>query len=87
MTSDNRHPNYAGCAGIGIDPKLQAAIKQADVLITVGARLGEMTTQGYTLINIPNPQQKFVHVHPSGDELGSVYRADLPIVAHAGTFA
>jgi acetolactate synthase-1/2/3 large subunit len=84
---DNRHPNYVGCAGIGIDPKLAAAIKEADVLITVGARLGEMTTSGYTLIDIPNPKQTFVHVHPSADELGTVYRADLPIVSSAAGFA
>jgi acetolactate synthase I/II/III large subunit len=66
---DNRHPQYAGCAGIGIDPKLSAAIKDADVLIVVGARMGEMTTSGYTLLNVPNPKQTFVHVHPSPDEL------------------
>jgi acetolactate synthase-1/2/3 large subunit len=84
---DNRHPNYVGCAGIGIDPKLSAAIKDSDLLITVGARLGEMTTQGYTLIDIPNPKQTFVHVHPSADELGTVYRADLPIAASASGFA
>jgi acetolactate synthase-1/2/3 large subunit len=84
---DNRHPNYVGCAGIGIDPKLAAAIKDADLLITIGARLGEMTTSGYTLVDIPNPKPTFVHVHPSADELGTVYRADLPIVASADGFS
>ena len=81
---DNRHRCYVGCAGIGIDPKLAAAIKDADLLIVVGARLGEMTTSGYTLLDIPNPKQFLVHVHPSPDELGSVYRADLPIAATRG---
>ena len=80
---DNRHRCNVGCAGIGIDPKLAAAIKDADVLIVVGARMGEMTSSAYTLLDIPNPRQFFVHVHPSPDELGSVYRADLPIVATA----
>ena len=84
---DNRHRCYVGCAGIGIDPKLAAAIKDADLLIVVGARLGEMTTSGYTLLDIPNPAQFLVHVHPSPDELGSVYRADLPIAASARAFA
>jgi acetolactate synthase-1/2/3 large subunit len=84
---DNRHRCYAGCAGIGIDPKLAAAIRSADLLIVVGARMGEMTTSGYTLLDIPNPQPFFVHAHPSPDELGTVYRADLPIVATAGGFA
>jgi acetolactate synthase I/II/III large subunit len=84
---DNRHPNYVGHAGIGLDAKLANAIKGADVLIVVGARLGEMTTSTYTLLDIPNPSQFLVHVHPSGNELGSVYRADLPINATAETFA
>ncbi len=84
---DNRHPNYAGCAGIGIDPKLQAAIKASDLLIVAGARMGEMTTQGYSLLDIPNPKQFLVHVHPSPDELGTVYRPDLAITATATTFA
>jgi acetolactate synthase-1/2/3 large subunit len=80
---DNRHRCYVGCAGIGIDAKLGAAIRDADLLIVLGARLGEMTTAGYTLIAIPNPAPFLVHIHPSPDELGSVYRPDLPIAATA----
>ena len=83
---DNRLPCYVGCAGIGIDPKLAAAVKDADLLIVIGARLGEMTTSAYTLLDIPNPKPFLVHVHPSPDELGSVYRPDLPIAATAGAF-
>jgi acetolactate synthase I/II/III large subunit len=83
---DNRHRCYAGCAGIGIDSRLSAAIKAADLLIVVGARMGEMTTQAYTLLDVPNPKQTFVHVHPSADELGTVYRADLPIVSDSAHF-
>ena len=83
---DNRHRCYAGCAGIGIDAALSGAIKDADVLVVVGARMGEMTTSGYTLLDVPNPRQRFVHVHPAADELGSVYRADLPIVSSAENF-
>src|SRR5262245_23974619 len=83
---DNRHRCHAGCAGIGIDAKLAAAIKGADLLIVVGARMGEMSTSGYTLLDIPNPKMFFVHVHPSPDELGSVYRADLPIASTAAAF-
>jgi acetolactate synthase-1/2/3 large subunit len=84
---DNRHRCYVGCAGIGTDPALAAAIKAADVLVVVGARLGEMTTSRYTLIEVPNPRQLLVHVHPSPDELGSVYRADLPIAVASAAFA
>jgi acetolactate synthase-1/2/3 large subunit len=84
---DNRHRCHVGAAGIGTEPELAAAIKGADILIVVGARLGEMTTSRYTLLDIPNPRQFLVHVHPSPDELGSVYRADLPIAAGAAAFA
>lgn len=84
---DNRLDTYVGHAGVGMDPTLAAAISNADLLIVVGSRLGEMTTNGYTLIDIPNPKQQLVHVHPSGDELGSVYRADVPVVASAETFS
>jgi acetolactate synthase-1/2/3 large subunit len=83
---DNRHHCYVGCAGIGIDAKLGAAVKEADLLIVLGARLGEMTTAGYTLIDIPNPKSFLVHIHPSPDELGSVYRPDLAIAATARSF-
>jgi acetolactate synthase-1/2/3 large subunit len=84
---DNRHRCYVGCAGIGIEPALGTAIKEADLLIVIGARLGEMTTGGYALLKIPNPSQRLVHVHPSPDELGSVYRADLPIASSTRRFA
>ena len=84
---DNRHRCQVGCAGIGIDPALASAIKSADLLIVVGARLGEMTTGRYTLLEVPNPRQFLVHVHPSPHELGSVYRADLPIATSAAAFA
>jgi acetolactate synthase-1/2/3 large subunit len=84
---DNRHHCQVGCAGIGIDPALASAIKAADLLIVMGARLGEMTTSRYTLLDVPNPRQFLVHVHPSPNELGSVYRADLPIATSAAAFA
>ncbi len=84
---DNRHRCYVGCAGIGIEPTLGKAIKEADLLLVIGARLGEITTAGYALLEVPNPSQRLVHVHPSADELGSVYRADLPIAASTESFA
>jgi acetolactate synthase-1/2/3 large subunit len=62
-TLDNRHPNYAGDVGIGINPRLAQRIADADLVIALGARLGEMTTGGYTLLAAPRPLQKLVHVH------------------------
>jgi acetolactate synthase-1/2/3 large subunit len=84
---DNRHANFAGDVGIGINPKLAARVKESDLLIVVGARLGEMTTGGYTLVAPPLPAQKLVHVHPGAEELGRVYQADLPINAGMAEFA
>jgi acetolactate synthase-1/2/3 large subunit len=78
---DNRRPNYVGDVGIGINPKLALRVMEADVLLVIGARLGEMTTSGYTLLDIPAPKQKLVHVHAGAEELGRVYRAELPINA------
>ena len=78
---DNAHPHYAGDVGIGINPKLAARIKAADLIIALGSRLGEMTTSGYGLITAPIPQQRLVHIHASAEELGRVYQADLMINA------
>jgi len=76
-TFDNRHALYAGDVGIGINPKLAARIRDADLVLALGVRLGEMTTGGYTLIEAPRPKQQLVHVHAGAEELGRVYAADL----------
>jgi acetolactate synthase I/II/III large subunit len=80
-TFDNHHPLYAGDVGIGINPKLGARVKDADLIIAIGPRLGEMTTSGYTLLTPPKPKQKLVHIHASAEELNRVYQADLAINA------
>ena len=78
---DNRHANYAGDVGIGINPKLAARIGEADLIVAIGARLGEMTTAGYELLKAPRPKQKLVHVHAGAEELGRVYAGDLLVNA------
>ena len=80
-TFDNRHPLYAGDVGIAINPKLAKRIGEADLVIALGPRLGEMTTSGYTLLQAPRPSQKLVHIHASAEELHRVYQADLAICA------
>ncbi|MEO8080303.1 MAG: thiamine pyrophosphate-binding protein [Caldimonas sp.] len=80
-TFDNRHPNYAGDVGIGIAPKLAARVGEADLLIALGPRLGEMTTGGYELIAAPRPAQPLVHIHAGAEELGRVYAGELLINA------
>lgn len=84
---DNDHRCYVGDLGIGPNPKLHQLVQDSDLLIVVGARMGEMTTGGYRLMGIPVPNQKLVHIHPGADELGRVYRADLPINASVQQFA
>jgi acetolactate synthase-1/2/3 large subunit len=81
------HPNYAGDLGIGPNPKLAERVKNADVLVMVGARLSEMPSSSYSLLEIPTPRQKLVHVFPAAEELGRVYQPTLAIQATPGPFA
>ena len=84
---DNRHPHYVGEIGIAISPELKKNLREADLILAIGPRLGEMTTGGYTLLQIPKPQQRLVHVHPGAEELGRVYQAQLMINAGMEAFA
>ncbi|HET9811966.1 MAG TPA: thiamine pyrophosphate-binding protein [Sphingomicrobium sp.] len=84
---DNGCQCYAGNLGYGPNPKLQERIRDADLILAVGARLGEATTDGYKLVTPDHPVQTLVHVHPDPNELGRVYHADLPICADMGEFA
>ena len=80
------HPNYAGDLGIGPNPKLAARVREADLFIMIGARLSEMPSSSYTLLDIPMPKQKLVHVFPAAEELGRVYQPTLAIQATPGPF-
>ena len=84
---DNTSPSYCGDLGVGQNPKLQARVHDADVLLVIGTRLGEMSTGGYTLINIPEPKQIMIHVHQGAEELGRVYQPKLAINAGMKNFA
>ena len=83
---DALHPCYAGDLGIGVDPKLLARIKGADLVLLIGGRMSEMPSQSYTLFDIPEPQMTLVHVHPGSEELGRVYHAALAINASPTAF-
>jgi acetolactate synthase-1/2/3 large subunit len=78
---DNEDPHYVGVLGLGADPGLHQAVKEADLLLLVGARMGEVPSAGYTLIDIPQPQQKLVHALPDPADLGHLYRPDLALLA------
>jgi acetolactate synthase-1/2/3 large subunit len=84
---DNDSPWYVGDVGIGVNPKLSQRVLDADLLLVVGPRLGEMTTSRYTLLNVPTPRQTLVHVHPGAEELGRVYQADVPVLSSPHAFA
>ncbi len=84
---DNRDPHYIGDIAVGMNPALDKRVREADVLLVIGARLGEWTTNGYTLVQVPCPNQKLIHVHAGVEELGSVYQADLPINSGMPEFA
>ena len=78
---------YAGNLGYGPNPRLIERIRQADLIIAVGARLGEATTDGYTVPALDNPEQQLIHIHPDPEELNRVYRTDLAICAAMDDFA
>lgn len=81
---DNRHPNYVGDVGIGINPALAGRVRDADVILALGARLGEMTTSGYSLLTPPVAAQDLIHIHADPSEIGRVYRPDIAVVGQPG---
>ena len=83
---DHLHANYAGDVGLGINPRLKERLVAADLLILLGGRFSEIPSQSFSLLDIPQPKQTLVHVHPGAEELGRIYRADLPVNATPGAF-
>jgi acetolactate synthase I/II/III large subunit len=83
---DGGHANYAGEIGIGPNPKLKARIDEADLVVLLGGRMSEMSSQAYTLFAVPTPRQKLVHIHADAQEVGRVYHPSLGIVATPPAF-
>ena len=84
---DHADPHYIGDVGIGINPQLLDALMNADLVIALGVRLGEVTTQHYSRLKVPMPDQQLVHIYPGAEELGRVYYPTLAIAALAPAFA
>ena len=84
---DNRDPLYAGMLGVGSDPALGRRVRDADLVLALGTRLADVTTNSYQLIEAPRPRQQLVHAHADPGELGRVYVADLAINASPGRLA
>ena len=84
---DNHSPCFAGDLGTSGPKALIQRFKDADLVLVIGARLGELTTQGYTVMNAPAPRQRLIHVHPDADEIGRVFNPDLAIASGSSAFA
>ena len=84
---DNHSLSYVGEAGVGMPGHVRTLIREADVVLAINLRFGEMTTEGFTLLSVPVPEQKLIHVHPSGAEIGKIYQPTLGITADPGEFA
>ena len=78
---DNRSPAYVGDLGVGMNPKLGEALAQADLVLSLGSRLGDTLTNGYALMDPTKPHARVIHVHPDPDELGHLWVPDPGIVA------
>jgi acetolactate synthase-1/2/3 large subunit len=84
---DNRSRSYVGVLGVAMDDRLAARLRDADLVLAVGGRLGEVPTRRYTLLEPPRPRQTLIRVHPDPDELGFVYEPHLAIVSSLPAFA
>jgi acetolactate synthase-1/2/3 large subunit len=80
---DNRHPNYAGDLNVGVNPKLAERVRAADALLVIGSRLGDIETQGYTLLDPAGHDALLIHVHADADEIGRVWRPGMAVVSEA----
>lgn len=83
---DNNSHCYAGEAGVAITAATRQVIENADLIIAIGARLGEITTAGYTLFQCPVPRQRLIQIHADADELGQVYQPQVSINADPNQF-
>ncbi|TDK44544.1 thiamine pyrophosphate-binding protein [Antarcticimicrobium luteum] len=84
---DNHSPCFCGEAGVGMVPSVKKLVGEADVILAINARFGENSTDGYTLLDVPQPKQRLIHVHGSDLEIGKVYQPELGIQAGPNAFA
>ena len=82
---DNTNAQYVGHLSLGMNPALKRMVAQADVILAVGTRLGDIATDAYTLLAVPRPAQKLIHCHRDARELGRVYQPEIAIQADAST--
>ncbi|GAB5389679.1 MAG: thiamine pyrophosphate-binding protein [Alphaproteobacteria bacterium] len=78
---------YVGDLGIAPNPDLAQAVQDSDLLLVIGPRLGEMTSSGFSLFDIPGDGKRIIHIHPGADEIGRLYEPRLGIPANLNAFA
>lgn len=78
---DNRNPHYVGHMSLGMNPALKDMVSNADLVVALGTRLGDVTTDAYSLLEVPTPKQRLVHVHPDANEIGRVFRPTIGVQA------
>ena len=83
---DNSSPVYCGEAGVGMPPHVRGLLQGADAILAINVRFGEMTTDGWSILPVPECGARLIHVHPSDLEIGKVYRPEIGIHAHAAPF-
>ena len=74
---DHKDKNYVGSFGTSVSPELIASVAESDLIVVLGARLGEMTTNGYTTLSPQKHGKDMIHIHVDPSELNKVYNADL----------
>ncbi|MFL6694774.1 MAG: thiamine pyrophosphate-binding protein [Ramlibacter sp.] len=84
---DNRRPQYVGHLSLGMNPALREMVTRADVILAVGTRLSDIATDGYTLLEVPAPRQRLIHLHPDAAEIGRVYQPEIGVEAGVGAAA
>lgn len=84
---NNLHPSYIGHLSLGMAPYLAKRVKSADLIVALGTRLGDISTGSYSVLSVPRPCQRLVHIHSASEELGRVYQADVAIHASPSLFA
>ena len=84
---DNFSSAFCGEAGVGMPAHVRELIVASDLIIAINIRFGEMTTDAYSLLKVPIPDQKLIHVHSAESELGKIYLPDIAIHADPNEFS
>jgi acetolactate synthase I/II/III large subunit len=83
---DNTDRHFAGELGVQNSDEQIAALKEADLIVAVGTRLGDLTTHGYTFPETPWPARKLVHVYDDHAVIGAHFRADVGVACDSAAF-